>query len=647
MLERTHAYLYAATREMAAAIDAASKAIEPLQGKLREYSAMGEEYAYFLEGQLRMLEMLKEQLLVEKEWSARLLKDGAYLSDAPMHKRESQEQMHKWVESATELAKRAELFISRAVRTVQTCMRLETEPSEELVQMDEAIDRYGSAAKRLERLCRQAARQLEDLLASACACASPSAMRECDARLPYKEGETPDADVSLYDLTPSRRPVPPPPPMPSASVQPPVQPSAKADISVPDGKQAGPAVAPPVQKSPEPAPTPAPQKKKGGLFGWLKGRKKDAAVPPPQVDSVQFSAVAPNQVVPGKYLPIHIVMYEDAMRKTVEDIIRSHGENAKEARSGYHDVARDATVKVVLSSPDVTVEDGVEERIWKGKYLNFEFAVKIPGDFDGEQILFSAAVYINDVIATKLKLILDCAGQPKRNMTVTRSDIVSAFVSYASQDRKRVASIIQGMKKARPDMDIFFDIESLRSGQKWEEALKTEIENRDILFLCWSRFARASQWVDMEWRYALENKGEDCIEPIPIDSPDICPPPAELQNKHFNDKMLYIIQAPTVSEAGQPCLVHRKSNARIVLDQPVVHIGTDPSRVDLCIWDNHRISRTHADILREDGKFYIIDTGSTNHTYVNGEQIPSNKRVQIGIGAKIRLADEEFELVIL
>jgi hypothetical protein len=52
----------------------------------------------------------------------------------------------------------------------------------------------------------------------------------------------------------------------------------------------------------------------------------------------------------------------------------------------------------------------------------------------------------------------------------------------------------------------------------------------------------------MEWRYALKSKGEDCIEPIPIDSPEICPPPSELQQKHFNDKMLYIINAPGSAE---------------------------------------------------------------------------------------------------
>ena len=94
-------------------------------------------------------------------------------------------------------------------------------------------------------------------------------------------------------------------------------------------------------------------------------------------------------------------------------------------------------------------------------------------------------------------------------------------------------------------MDIFFDIESLRSGQKWEQTLRTEIGKRDVLFLCWSQNAQKSPWVDMEWRYALQTKGEEGIEPIPIDSPEICPPPKELQDKHFNDKLLYVIQATT------------------------------------------------------------------------------------------------------
>ena len=87
-------------------------------------------------------------------------------------------------------------------------------------------------------------------------------------------------------------------------------------------------------------------------------------------------------------------------------------------------------------------------------------------------------------------------------------------------------------------MNVFFDVESLRSGEDWESALRREIERRDILYLCWSHHARASKWVEHEWRYALENKGLDAIEPIPLVSPAECPPPEELKSKHFNDTAL-------------------------------------------------------------------------------------------------------------
>lgn len=158
-------------------------------------------------------------------------------------------------------------------------------------------------------------------------------------------------------------------------------------------------------------------------------------------------------------------------------------------------------MRVVLSSPDVEIEDCEEEKIWQGEYLVFGFAVELPGNYAKKQILFTAAVYINDIIAR----------------------------------------IIQGMRKARPDMDIFFDIENLRSGESWQNTLQTEIDRRDILFLCWSHFAKQSKWVDTEWRYAFNQKGADGIEPIPLESPSVCPPPEELSKKHFNDKMLFII----------------------------------------------------------------------------------------------------------
>lgn len=72
--------------------------------------------------------------------------------------------------------------------------------------------------------------------------------------------------------------------------------------------------------------------------------------------------------------------------------------------------------------------------------------------------------------------------------------------------------------------------------------LHKEIINRDIFFLCWSLYAKKSKNVEDEWKYALDKKGLDYIEPVPIDPPSICPPPEELNTKHFNERLLFIIR---------------------------------------------------------------------------------------------------------
>ena len=89
---------------------------------------------------------------------------------------------------------------------------------------------------------------------------------------------------------------------------------------------------------------------------------------------------------------------------------------------------------------------------------------------------------------------------------------------------KEWQEIIQGMRKSPPGYRYILRVEQLRSGDDWKQALWREIDKRDVLFLCWSEYARESKWVDAEWRYAYKSKGPEYIEPVPIDPPSKCPP---------------------------------------------------------------------------------------------------------------------------
>ena len=64
--------------------------------------------------------------------------------------------------------------------------------------------------------------------------------------------------------------------------------------------------------------------------------------------------------------------------------------------------------------------------------------------------------------------------------------------------------------------------------------------------MCRSRYAKESKYVETEWRYALEQKGVEGIEPVPIDPPSVCPPPEELNRKFFDDRLLYIINSGNI-----------------------------------------------------------------------------------------------------
>jgi hypothetical protein len=261
------------------------------------------------------------------------------------------------------------------------------------------------------------------------------------------------------------------------------------------------------------------------------------------ITKVQFSAVAPKKFIKGEYTIINIYMYEEALRDEINKLIKEAEEPVQETKSGMFKVKGDSIIKICLKSPDINIDDNEEVQQWQGDYLNFSFAVMLPEDYKKHQLLFNAQVFVNDVILTKLKFVVRCASLFEQKISVSRYDIMSAFISYASQDRCRVATIIQGMRKVRPDMDIFFDVDFFRSGDYWEKIIPREIDKRDVLYLCWSHFASQSEWVEKEWRYTLEHKGIEVIEPVPLDLPSVCPPPKELNKKHFSENLLYIINA--------------------------------------------------------------------------------------------------------
>lgn len=191
------------------------------------------------------------------------------------------------------------------------------------------------------------------------------------------------------------------------------------------------------------------------------------------------------------------------------------------------------------------IEDSVMVIDWQGDVSNASFFVKIPeqvrpGRYQGKAVISCVGMQVAKIVflfsVSELEAVnlADVVGIANYSKT--------AFASYASENRDEVMARIQGMQVVMPRLDIFLDVLSLRSGQYWLAELEKNIATREVFYLFWSPQAAASEWVEKEWRLALEMRGLDYICPVPLAEPEKVPPPSELAELHFNDAWLSYIE---------------------------------------------------------------------------------------------------------
>jgi hypothetical protein len=90
-------------------------------------------------------------------------------------------------------------------------------------------------------------------------------------------------------------------------------------------------------------------------------------------------------------------------------------------------------------------------------------------------------------------------------------------------------------------------------------------------------------------------------------------------------------------------LFNKLTKERFELSHSVSKVGRDRSN-NISINSDHHISRYHAWILHNKGKFWVEDLGSTNGTLINGK--PIAERVQIVAGDRITFGKTELIFVV-
>lgn len=265
-----------------------------------------------------------------------------------------------------------------------------------------------------------------------------------------------------------------------------------------------------------------------------------SADPPTSAD---FSVFCPKSVLAGSIFEIEVWLYMPADRTRVLERAVTETQRSEVATRAQVPVGLGSRLTIHLALDAFEIEEPFDNVEWEGRPTNASFRVKVPPTVASGDHPATIRVFLDRLPLTKLFFHLSVGtAAPADEVKTTRRDVKRAFASYASADRREVYARVQGISAA--GVNVFLDAISLRAGEHWEKRLYQEIDECDELFLFWSEAASRSQWVEKEWRYALERRGSDFISPVPLVDPGKTPPPAELQDRHFKDIFLALLSVP-------------------------------------------------------------------------------------------------------
>jgi len=282
------------------------------------------------------------------------------------------------------------------------------------------------------------------------------------------------------------------------------------------------------------------------VIGEVAERQGAPELEPSEVvtDPVRFAVYGPQRIAVNVPFKLDVWAFLGEQKEKVDDLALRMGEScAGDDAEGR--VVQASELAIFVQSPFLDISNPVKPLTWHGQATVESFDCRLHADsrHPGLRVYGKVVVTLHGLLLVEIRfeLLVAAAAEPARGaVSYSATRPRAAFASYASVDRINVIRSVQGIMKGAPDLDIFLDVDTLRSGDNWEEKILAFISTSDILYLFWSRAASQSEWVSREWHLGLRQKGIDFIDPFPLESPEIVPPPAELRALHFNDR--YLIQ---------------------------------------------------------------------------------------------------------
>jgi serine/threonine protein kinase len=266
------------------------------------------------------------------------------------------------------------------------------------------------------------------------------------------------------------------------------------------------------------------------------------------IDNVRFTVIAPGSLAQGAGAEIQFWVnageHSDAELEPIRQTFRRQEAETRPPESGSF---RGPCLSVRLKlGGGLTCLVNHKQFVWFGALGYSSFLITVPPEALEGDLVCVSSVRLNGCQVAKVSFLLKIGSRLLAAQDIPCQTVMhrKAFASFEAADRDEVLTRINELESVCKALKVYVDAPSLRSVTYWEPDLYARINAADVFYLFWSRNALASDWVAREWRWALRSKGLDFIDPVPLQSSEMAPPPDELAAKPFDDLLSGVTAEP-------------------------------------------------------------------------------------------------------
>jgi len=208
-------------------------------------------------------------------------------------------------------------------------------------------------------------------------------------------------------------------------------------------------------------------------------------------------------------------------------------------------LARGAELNIIPTCDGVTFNPEHISFKWMEDFHRADFRFKADKSMSGDAGKGSIDIYAGPLLIGTLKFAM-LFNEKEGTQPVPHGEHAKmygkddVFISYSRKDTDIARTFKTVLESS--GLDVFIDVDDIRSGQLWETELKQRIEKAKIFQIFWSQNYSESENCKQEWEYALkQNKEEGYIRPVYWNTPLSPKPPEEL--KKFNFKYVELKMA--------------------------------------------------------------------------------------------------------